>query len=105
MPKRLASIAILVLLCVCARAKDGRTYYTEERLGWMAENLERYEWAQAERDKIISRADAWVGYEDEVLVRLVPPLEVPRCGTVNNFGCPIHGQGVAASEPVAQRFG
>jgi hypothetical protein len=88
---RVAVIIALLILSANAWAKDGRTYYTDERLGWMAENIDQYEWAQTERDKIIARADKWVGYDDEALVRLVPPLEVPRCGTVNNYGCPIHG--------------
>ena len=82
---------MLVLAAAGASAKSGRTWYTEERLGWMADNVARYEWAQSERDRIIARADSWAKYDDETLVRLVPPLEVPRCGTVHSSGCPVHG--------------
>ncbi len=91
MYERTALVAACLALCVCAWGKDGRTYYTPERMAWVAENLEKYEWARKERDAIISRADRWAAYPDEVLVRLVPPLEVPRCNAVNNFGCPVHG--------------
>ncbi len=91
MELRTIALALTLLIAASAWAKDGRTYYTEERLGWMAENLEKYEWAQTERDNIIKRADTWVVRDDAELARLVPPLEVPRCGTVHNSGCPVHG--------------
>lgn len=93
MTERLLLIAITLATAAGAGwAKSGRTWYTDQRLVWMAENLERYEWARTERDRIIARADAWARYDDEVLVRLVPPLEVARCNNVHNFGCPVHGQ-------------
>jgi len=88
---RTAIIVALLLVSASAWAKGGRTYYTDERLGWMTENIEQYEWARTERDRIIARADKWAAYDDEELVRLVPPLEVARCGTVHNSGCPVHG--------------
>jgi len=93
MSERIAVAIVLVLLTAAfAWPKSGRTWYTDQRLAWMAENLERYEWARAERDKIVSRADHWAQYDDETLLRLVPPLEVPRCNNVHNGGCPVHGE-------------
>jgi hypothetical protein len=92
------SLRLVVLLLVAALfagsawAKSGRTYYTEERLRWMQENLDRYEWAQQERDKIVARADRWVQYPDERLQHLVPPLEVARTNTLHSSGCPVHGE-------------
>ncbi len=92
-PERLAIVLLMAALIGTAGwAKTGRTYYTEERLGWMRENIEQYEWGRKERDNIIARADQWVKYEDDRLKDLVPPLEVPRDGNVNANGCPIHGE-------------
>ncbi len=88
----LLSLALLLTLPGLCQAKTGRTYYTPERLACMADNLARYDWAAAERDKILRSAAQWVGYEDEIIAGLVPPLDVPRCGTVHAEGCPIHGQ-------------
>lgn len=83
----------IALLCAAGAgwAKSARTWYTDDRLAAMAENLERYAWARAERDSIIARADAWARYDDQTLVRLAPPLEVARCNDVHSSGCPIHG--------------
>ena len=95
MSSRVLAVSMLVLaVAVGAWGKTGRTYYTEERLGWMRENLEKREWARQERDKIIARADRWAKYEDEELHRLVPPLEVGRCNTVHAKGCPVHGEAI-----------
>ena len=52
MYERTALVAACLALCVCAWGKDGRTYYTPERMAWVAENLEKYEWARKERDAI-----------------------------------------------------
>ncbi len=92
--RTLLIILPLLLLAAAGCAKTTRTYYTPERLGWMQENLDQYEWAQQERDKIIARADRWAKYDDETLQRLVPPLEVPRCNTVHSSGCPVHGDAI-----------
>ena len=90
----LVAIAAVLLAAGAAQAKSGRTYYTEERLGWMRDNLANYEWAATERDKIIAVADRWVKYDNDRLKDLVPPLQVPRCGTVHNSGCPVHGEDI-----------
>ena len=88
-----SACALLTLLAV-ALGKTSRTYYTAERLGWMRENVAQYDWAKEQRDKIISQADQWVGYENDRLKDLVPPLQVPRCGTVHSSGCPVHGEDI-----------
>ena len=87
----LLGVGIAVLCGACAWGKTGRNYYTEERLEWMRDNLARHEWAQAERDRIIARADRWGNYDDETLQRLVPPPQVARCIHVHADGCPVHG--------------
>ncbi len=95
MSARLLAVMLLAILCVAnAHCKSGRNFYTDERLAWMRENLAKYEWAQQERDKIIARAERWAAYDDERLQHLVPPLEVARCGTVHNSGCPVHGEAI-----------
>ncbi len=87
----------LLVVCLCAgtslasSTKTARTYYTPERLASMRENLDRYEWAQTERDAIIKRADQWLAYSDEDLRMMVPPPELPRAGYVNGTDCPVHG--------------
>lgn len=85
-------IAVLVMIATTVWAKTGRNYYTPQRLQILQNNLQQHEWAQAERDRIISEADRWVKYDDERLRDLVPPPEVPRASRVSINECPVHGQ-------------
>jgi len=97
--KILSPIIILVLFCIflfipsITFAKDGRTYYTEEKLVILKENIKTYEWAREMRDKIINEADYWAQFSDEKLRTLVPSPSMPRAITISDFGCPIHGLG------------
>ena len=92
---RVGAVALIALGLACgALGKTGRTYYTEQRLEWMRENLEKYEWAKEEAAKVIQRADRAVGYEDDRLSEMVPPLEVPRTQRIHYYGCPIHGEDI-----------
>ena len=77
-----------------AEGKSGRTFYTEQKLAILAENVKRYDWARKERDAIVARADRWLKLGDEKLRRLVPPPEVPRDAIVHLSGCPVHGDAV-----------
>jgi hypothetical protein len=93
-------IALLVLIFggVCLMpavwGKTGRNCYTPERLEHLQANLDRYEWARTERDRILKGADKWVAVDDERLRDLVPPPSVPRAGIVCTEQCPVHGQEV-----------
>ncbi len=60
----------------------------------MRSNLERYDWARRQRDKIIAEADRWAAVDDAKLRTLVVPPQVPRCYDLHSFGCPLHGEKV-----------
>ncbi|MHB8993681.1 MAG: heparinase II/III domain-containing protein [Armatimonadota bacterium] len=91
---------LLISLCLCAIiispawSKTVRNYYTPARLAIMRANLEKYDWARQERDRILKEADRWAAYDDERLRDLVPPPTVPRSIVVANAQCPVHGQEV-----------
>ena len=55
-----------------------RTYYTDAKMAALARNLEQYDWARQERDRILGRANKWLKYDDAKLRTLVPPPEIPR---------------------------
>ncbi len=83
-----------VLLCAAsipAWAAFERNYYTEDKLDIMRSNLEKYEWARGKRNSALAGADRWAKYDDERLLTLVVPPEVPRGYQIHNFGCPVHG--------------
>jgi hypothetical protein len=94
---RVLEVGLIVLAAVCAGAnvsastKTGRTYYTEERLAAMRENVEKYDWAKRTRDATIAAADGWLAYPDEELRIMVPPPELARAQYVHETGCPEHG--------------
>lgn len=85
---------LLLLIALPVWGKTGRNFYTEPRLATMRANLQQYEWAQKERDRILKEADKWTAYPDERLRELVPPPTVPRAAIVNTLQCPVHGQEV-----------
>ena len=88
------SILFAVLLCAAtipAFANGARHYYTDAKLATMRRNIEKYEWARKQRDRIVAAAERWAEYDDEKLRTLVIPPSVPRCYQVHNFGCPVHG--------------
>lgn len=87
-------IALSLLLTaanLAASSKKGRTYYTEDRLAAMEENVEKYDWAKRARASIISAADRWLDYPDDELRIMVPPPELARAIYVHETGCPEHG--------------
>lgn len=95
MPIRyLLLFTILLSLTLPAWGKTVRNYYSEARLGVMRENVERYDWARAERDRIVREADKWAAFDDARLRELVPPPMVPRATRVCINECPVHGQEV-----------
>jgi len=84
-------MVLLGVASVPAWAAFERNYYTEEKLETMQRNLEQYEWARGQRDAALAGADRWAKYDDERLLTLVVPPQVPRGYQVHNFGCPVHG--------------
>lgn len=90
----------LPLLVMCAIlcftlpvwSKTVRNYYSDQRLATMRQNLAQSEWAQQQRDRILAEADKWAAYDDDRLLILVPPPDVPRAVRLNPDDCPIHGQ-------------
>ncbi|NLF18955.1 MAG: hypothetical protein GX595_17125 [Lentisphaerae bacterium] len=89
-----------------AMAKTGRTYYTDARIATGRANVERYEWAQAVRNRILETGDAiryYIGPEytaanrmaalsDEAIWRLMPTTRLPRVYPHERRAiCPVHG--------------
>lgn len=91
--KLAAALALIISLSDAAHAKTGRSYYTGQVLKTVRENLAAHDWARAQRDQILERANGWLKHgTDELLFRLVPPPGVARAYTVHNTGCPVHGE-------------
>ena len=89
-----AALVSVVVLCVLAGVSWGevrRHYYTDAKLKIVRSNVEKYGWARSRRDALLAGGDRWAKYDDERLLTLVVPPEVPRCYQVHNFGCPVHG--------------
>ena len=68
-----------------------RNYYTPERLAVMASNIEKYPWARSQRDAMVAAGEKWAAYDDEKLLSMIIPPQVPRAYDVHSFGCPVHG--------------
>ena len=51
------ALGLLVACASLAMAKDGRTYYTDERIAVARENVRQYEWARDIEKRIIETGD------------------------------------------------
>ena len=90
--RRFALLAVVLLaMCVTAKAASERTYYGPGRMKALRENLEKHDWAKAERDKILAAADKWLKYDDARLRTLVTPPEVARAVVAHTAGAPENG--------------
>ena len=87
----MVSAALMALTALSAWADFERSLYSEEKMAILRNNLDKYEWAQKQRDAEIARAEQWVAYDDEKLRNMVVPPDVPRAYDIHNFGCPVHG--------------
>ena len=85
-----AAVVIAVAAAPLA-AQSKRTYYTDEKLAIMRNNVAKYDWARSQRDAAISAANSWAAYDDERLRKLVIPPQVPRTYGVHSGRCPVHG--------------
>jgi hypothetical protein len=78
-----------------AATKTRRTIYTDDRIRNARASIERYDWARAERDAVVSRADAFLdAYTMEEVWHLVTGQQVPRASAVDaerRIGSPTHG--------------
>ena len=70
-----------------------RTFFTEEKLGNLKNNISRFAWAKERADKIISAADTYLSFGIENLLQTVTPQELFRSFAVNqDHGCPNCGK-------------
>ncbi|MBQ7053852.1 MAG: S-layer homology domain-containing protein, partial [Oscillospiraceae bacterium] len=68
-------------------AKIKATLFTEERRKIAIENVSKYSWAESSAQTQISRADKYVGLEEQIY-NLFPSQEIPRSMTVGAEGDP-----------------
>lgn len=107
-PTSAPAVVVVLLACLicCVPAHAVRDYggwYTEQRIQNLRNNCEKYEWAQAERARVVAGAQAYVKLDDELLWRLVPGQMLPRAidvsmnvvdGTRVRPGCPVCGDAI-----------
>ena len=86
-----AGLMCIVLAVLGCGHERGGGYYRPARMAILNRNLEKYDWARAERDRIIKAADAWLKYDDATLRTLVVPPEVPRSSIPHDAGAPVNG--------------
>jgi oligo-alginate lyase len=110
---RVIGILVLVSFCCVAWAKEGRTYYTDERIAVGRENFSLYPWAQGLRERIFetgdpivyytgagkyTAADVFAAQSDDFMWLLQPPTVIPRMYDFNEAGgrtrCPVCGDEV-----------
>ena len=110
MPLRSALMAVLMIGATMAvgHAKGSATFYTPERIAVARENVERYQWAQDELEKILrgqaqsyvigreyTSAEDYASQSDEFMWELQPPTTIPRIFPHETVAeCPVHGTDV-----------
>ncbi|HJN16448.1 MAG TPA: heparinase, partial [Armatimonadota bacterium] len=72
-------IATVICLTLIPPDEASASLYTPDMIANARRNIERYPWAQGQRDRAINRAKRWVALEDEALWRLVVGQDTPRC--------------------------
>ncbi len=88
-------IACLVLTCAIAWAKDGRTFYTEEKLQRALDTIDQFGWASDEVQSARNACQWAIEMSDQELWDFIPPPEQSRALNVNfGVGCPVHGASV-----------
>ncbi len=105
-----AVIAVLLLGVVAVgAAKQGRTYYTPEKIEAARENVARFEWAQKQNALILGSepakgaiGDSYVGADrlmklsDDAIFALMPDITIPRKrdDDAPTTLCPVHGSDI-----------
>jgi len=99
------------LMCLAGCSGSGKPgdrshggLYTPERVANIRRNVERFDWARAERDEAVARAASWLAKSDEDLWRQIPGQDLPRAidvtmtrlpsGPPIQKGCLVCGEGV-----------
>jgi hypothetical protein len=96
----IAGLAFLITLFLAKRvfAKEDTSLYTPEQISTARHNVKTYDWAKAELDLVLSKADPWIERSDEEVWNLITGQEIPRGIHVNpNLGCPTCGRDVYKS--------
>ena len=87
--------AVLLFACIStAAAKTERTFYTPDKLHNMRDNLAAHDWARAEKDAVLARAEKAVNVPYKELAGWVRPPTIPRAAYVHESGCPRCGLAV-----------
>ncbi|RAV13335.1 S-layer homology domain-containing protein [Paenibacillus contaminans] len=74
-------------------AKERTTVYTPEKIANARANIDRFEWAKAERDNAVHEADKYVALGYDFWWNLITTQELPRGSAVNEeAGSPITGR-------------
>ena len=94
----------MVTAMAAAAVKQRSSIYTEEKRRHIRRNLERYEWARAQRAAAVRSAQVWLDMPDEDLWRMVPEQALPRSTSVNiHLGCPGCGRATFKHGPKPYR--
>ncbi|WP_405457351.1 heparinase II/III family protein [Paenibacillus sp. HJGM_3] len=76
---------VLTDLGSITNSKTRRTYYTEQKVQAARQNVELYDWAAAQRDAAMEKANAYAARSFEELWNSVPTQYVPRSYNVNQL--------------------
>ena len=91
----IASIAAIALV-TSVSAKTASTIYNPQRVENVQRNIERYEWAKRQRDKVVANAEVYVALSADAVWNMVTPQSIPRGIEVNmEKGCPKCGKEIA----------
>ncbi len=71
--------------------KTKRTLFPEQKVQMLRKNIEKFDWARKQADKILADAQVYLDYGTDNLARLVPSHELKRSGILNRGGCPFCG--------------
>ncbi len=77
-PRILLMIALLTLTGLSWAGRDGGGHFTAQRIKNVRANVQKYDWAGAERDAAVRRAERWAEVSDDDLWHAVPCQTVPR---------------------------
>ena len=71
-------VIVLALTSLSWAGRDGGGYYTAEKVANLRANVEKFDWAAAQRDAAVKRAERWLALSEDDLWGLVPCQNLPR---------------------------